>query len=66
MYDYYCLGCGAHMGATDAYEAPIPPVDDDDAWEALAHAHDPDCRWIDTRGLQRRPDQGWDSHRDLG
>jgi hypothetical protein len=43
-----CVYCGR-----DAELVPVPAVDDDDAWEALAADHAPGCEWIRTRAHRR-------------
>lgn len=44
-----CAYCG-HTQADDYNEdQAVPSVHDDEAWEALATYHDPDCEWLTTR-----------------
>lgn len=42
-----CIYCGSDE--LFPVDAPVPAVDDDQAWGRLAEMHDPGCEWIKTR-----------------
>jgi len=40
-----CIYCRAEVHDPD----PVPDVDDDEAWAAIASDHEHDCEWVLTR-----------------
>lgn len=51
-----CIYCDREVPAPAS--EPVPDVRDDEAWEALAAEHEPDCEWITTRAHRVFPAEG--------
>jgi hypothetical protein len=48
-----CAYCGYEIEGEVDYQGvsqePVPPVRDDEAWQAIAEKHAEDCEWVLTR-----------------